>query len=60
MVIMIAFFLLGCTGSPEPSPDVNSGINDAAEANAAIDDVSTDLSGLDQALNEIDSELGEE
>ena len=55
---MIAFFLLGCTEQPvENNAPV---IENSAEANAAIDDVSTDLAGLDQALNEIDSELGEE
>lgn len=58
MVVMIAFFLLGCTGPVENIP-ANT-IDSVDAANTTIDDVSTDISGLDESLTEIDNSLGDE
>jgi PBP1b-binding outer membrane lipoprotein LpoB len=57
MIVMVAFFLLGCT-TPEDTP-ANT-IDSVDAANTTIDDVSTDISGLDESLSEIDNILGEE
>ena len=57
MVVMIAFFLLGCT---TPTEDTNTPTIDSVDAaNTTIDDVSTDISGLDESLTEIDNILGD-
>ena len=57
---MIAFTLFGCTTVEDTTDDNSIKIENSDQANQTIDDVSTDLSGLSQALGEIDSELGEE
>ena len=56
MVVMVAFFLLGCT-TTENTPETT--IDSVDAANTTIDDVSTDISGLDESLTEIDNILGD-
>jgi PBP1b-binding outer membrane lipoprotein LpoB len=59
MVVMIAFFLLGCTTPTENTP-ADTTIDSVDAANNTIDDVSTDISGLNESLSEIDNILGDD
>ena len=56
---MVAFTLFGCTQTQNIDTNNTKIIKNTEEANQTIDDIGTDISGLDQTLNEIDEEFGE-
>jgi len=60
MVLILAITFLGCTSPPDTN-DTNTAaeftVNNQTEADQTLNDVSTDLGGISNSLDEIDSTL---
>jgi len=54
LVVLGMFFTSGCTAPAEGSTTITN----AEEASDTVSDLGSDVSGIGETLNEIDSELG--
>mgnify|MGYP006418598997 FL=1 len=60
-LISVVVLVIGCTAPEDTNTptDENFTVNTAAEANDAVGDIGTDLSGITDSLSEIDATLTE-
>jgi peptidoglycan hydrolase CwlO-like protein len=58
LIISLALVMFGCTTTEVN--DTNTTVTTENEANQSIDDLSSDLTGLEDTINDIDNLLGEE
>ncbi|MBT4870231.1 MAG: hypothetical protein HON47_01520 [Candidatus Diapherotrites archaeon] len=56
VVLCIAFFIIGCTQS-EPVSDVNQDGSELAEVDHTLDDLSNELSDIENLINESEFDL---
>ena len=62
ILISVVVLVIGCTAPEDintPAGDDNFTVNTAAEANNAVGDIGTDLSGISDSLDDIDDTLTE-
>ena len=61
VLISVVILIIGCTAPEDTNtPDGEFIVSNAAEADDAVGDIGTDLSGINDSLGEIDDTLTEE